>query len=225
MVVLHYGNNKEWDDKAGVEKSLNRFKTILQDAYTDTPCSIDRHCVTMKLSQFRLDVIPAFRFDAGYYKIPDTYRGQWLKTDPLAFAAEITRINKNMGGDFVPLIKMIKGWNREQTKPLRGFHLECIMVRHYQAYAQSYTYDSMVKVFFANLATYINEASYDPVTNDRVDLYMDNNSLGYNRAQSVKRAEKASELAQEAFNDGQKYPSVAIKEWKELLGEFFPAYG
>lgn len=225
MVVLHYGNNKDWDNKDGVDKALNRFRTILKDAYPETECHIDRNCVTMKLSQFRLDVVPAFRYEQGYYTIPDTYRGAWLKTDPTAFADKITRINKNMDQEFVPLIKMIKGWNREFSKPLRGFHLECIMANHYNTYTQSYTYDSMIKIFFSHLPTYLNEATYDPISGDRVDLYMDNNSLGNNREEFVNRAKKAAKLAEEASADGDKYPSVAIGEWKDLLGEFFPAYG
>lgn len=225
MVVLHYGKNKEWDNKDGVRKALDRFKAILADAYPNTSCSIDRNCVIMKLSEFRLDVVPAFRFTEGHYTIPDTYRGAWLKTDPAAFSQEVTRINKVMGGDFVPLIKMIKGWNQQFNTPLRGFHLECIMVNRYKSYTQSYTFDSMVKVFFSELSSYLRGATYDPITGDQVDLYLDNDSLGYNRQISLDRATKAAALSEEAYNDGAKYPSVAINEWKKLMGEFFPAYG
>lgn len=225
MVVLHYSDNKHWDNDEGVAKVLNRFKTILEEAYPETDCQIDRNCVTMKLSQFRLDVVPAFKFKQGYYKIPDTYRSKWLQTDPVGFAEEVTRINKSMDGDFVPLIKMIKGWNREFSKPLRSFHLECIMASHYKNYTQSYTYKSMVNVFFSKLPDYLNSAAYDPLTGDRVDLYLDNRSLNNSREDFVNRAKKAVKLAEEAYQDSEKYPSVAIDEWKRLFGEFFPAYG
>lgn len=225
MVILNYGQHKEWDNKEGATKVLERYRTILQEAYTDTPCRVDRNCVTMQLSQFRLDVVPAFHYTQGYYTIPDTYRGAWLKTDPIAYADQVTSVNKTMGGAFVPLVKMIKGWNRELPKPLRSFHLECMMLNRYRSYTQSYTYDSMVNAFFSDLPTYISKATYDPTTGDQVDLYLDNGSLGYSRADLVKRAENAAAKAQEAYDDREKYPSVAIKEWKELFGEFFPAYG
>jgi hypothetical protein len=225
MVVLHHGNNKDWDNKEGVTKALNRFKSILQDAYPRTECSIDRNCVTMKLAEFRLDVVPAFRFREGHYKIPDTYREQWLATDPVKFSEEVTRINKNMNNDFIPLIKMMKGWNRNFTKRLRGFHIECIMINHYKNYSESYTFESMVKVFFSSLPDYLNVASHDPITGDRVDLYLDNKSLDNKREDFVTRAKKAAELAEEAYNDREKYPTVSIGEWKDLFGEFFPAYG
>ncbi len=225
MVILHYGNNKEWDSKEGVANSLNRFKKILQDAYPKTACHIDRNCVTMKLTEFRLDVIPAFYYKQGYYTIPDTYRGEWLKTDPVKFAEEVTRINKNMDGDFVPLIKMIKGWNRNFTQKLRGFHIECILLNNYKNYSQTYTLDSMVNIFFSKLPTYLDSPTYDPISGDRVDLYLDNNSLGNKRELFVNRANKAASIAQEAYSVSEKDPSVAIAKWKELLGEFFPTYG
>ncbi len=225
MVVLHHGNNKDWDNNDGVKKALNKCKAILGDAYPKTECSIDRNCVTMKLSQFRLDVVPAFRYTDGYYKIPDTYRNKWIKTDPTRFSEEITRINKNMDDDFIPLIKMVKAWNRKYKKRLRGFHLECMMVSHYRNYSESYTYDSMLNIFFSKLPGYLNSAAYDPITGDRVDLYLGNEFLGNKRTDFVARAERAAVQVQEAYDGQEEYTPVAIGEWKELFGEFFPTYG
>lgn len=224
MVVLHYGNNKNWNNADGVQKVLNRFKTILNEAYPKTVCLIDRNCVTMKLSQFSLDVVPAFKFKSGFYTIPDTYRRKWLRTDPVRFASEITRINKNMNGSFIPLIKMIKGWNREFKNQLRSFHLECMLINHYKKYTKFYTYDSMLNIFFSKLPLYLDAATYDPISGDRVDFYLDNKSLGNKREVFVERAKEAASLAKEAFNDSENYPEVSITEWKELFGEFFPAY-
>lgn len=225
MIILHYKNNEDWDNNEGVSKSLNKFKSILAEAYPKTECRVDRNCVTMKLSQFRLDVVPAFRLNDGSYNIPDTYRGKWLITNPVKFADEITRINKNMDGDFIPLIKMVKAWNREFSNQLRSFHIECMMVDHYKNYMQAYTYDSMLRVFFSKLPSYLNVAAIDPISGDRVDLYLDNDSIGNSRKTFVDRAKKASSLSEKAYQDSEKYPATAIGEWKDLLGEFFPAYG
>ena len=142
MVVLHYGDNKNWDSADGTVNALRRFKAILDDAYPKTPCSVDRSCVTMKLSQFRLDSVPAFKFTDGTYRIPDTYQRRWVSTDPIKFAGAITAVNKVMDGTFVPIIKMVKGWNREVGSPIRSFHLECMLHNHYKTYTQSYTYNS-----------------------------------------------------------------------------------
>lgn len=225
MVVLHHGENKGWDSADGTVNALRRFKAILDEAYPKTPCRVDRSCVTMKLSEFRLDVVPAFKFTDGTYRIPDTYQKRWVSTDPIKFASAITAVNKNMGGSFVPLIKMVKGWNRNVGWPIRSFHLECMLYNHYWNYTQSYTYNSTLNVFFSKLPGYLRTASYDPITGERVDTYLDNDALVTDRSKAIAKAEKAAKLATEAIGDEDKYPIVAIGEWKDLFGEFFPAYG
>lgn len=172
MIVLHYGENKQWFDGEGTAKALTRFKSILDTAYPNTPCSVDRNCVTMKLSKFRLDVVPAFRWDTGDYRIPDTYSKRWVKTDPVKFAANVTAINKNMGGTFVPLIKMIKGWNRNAGWPIRSFHLECLLSGYFASLAKTYGYDVLTLIFLEALPSLLRAASYDPITGERVDGYL-----------------------------------------------------
>jgi tRNA nucleotidyltransferase (CCA-adding enzyme) len=98
MVILHYGKNKEWENAEGTIKALDRFKDILDEAYEDTPKRRDENCISMQFSEFRLDVVPAFKYEDGYYTIPDTVRKLWVKTNPFEFADKITEVNKTMGG-------------------------------------------------------------------------------------------------------------------------------
>lgn len=225
MVILHYGDNKQWDTSAGTIKALDRFRDILNDAYPNTPKRRDRNCISMRFSEFQLDVVPAFKTDTGRYKIPDSARQQWLVTDPFAFAAKITEVNKAMGGTFVPLIKMVKGWNRNVGWPIRSFHLESLMYQHYRTYTQSYTYPSTLKVFFEALPGYLTSACYEPVTGDRVDTYLDNNASKTKRQIAIEKAQAASTASRNTLAHQDQYPITAIREWKALLGEFFPAYG
>jgi hypothetical protein len=224
MVILHYGNNKQWDTPSGTLSALGRFRSILDDAYPNTAKRVDRNCVTMRFSEFRLDVVPAFKNDGGYYRIPDSVRRQWVRTDPFTFAQRITTVNTAMDEDFVPLIKMVKGWNRNVDWPIRSFHLECLMYNRYRTYDKSYNYPSMLKVFFEAVPGYLGSACYDPVQGDRVDTYLDEGGRRTRRG-AISKARAAARAAAEAFEDQDQYPALAIREWKELLGEFFPAYG
>jgi hypothetical protein len=227
MVVLHYSENKDWDNPEGTIKVLDKFKSILDDAYPKTEKRRDQNCISMTFSQFRLDIVPAFKWNDGSYRIPDSIRKKWLPTDPTQFADKITSVNKNMGGSFVPLIKMVKAWNRDQGYPLRSFHLECIMYNHYCTYNQGYTYNSMLKLFFESLQGSLSFATYEPVTGDRVDTYLDNFAAKTRRQIAIEKAQDAAAKSKEAFEDEQKYstaPIIAISEWKILMGEFFPSY-
>jgi hypothetical protein len=226
MVVLHYGNNKGWDNADGTIKALDCFKAILDDAFPNTYKRRDRNCISMQYSEFRLDIVPAFSYTGGYYQIPDSIRQRWISTDPFAFAERITQVNSNMDGSFVPLIKMVKGWNREVGEPISSFHLECMMYNRYSSYTQGYTYPSMLKFFFDDLPSYLSQPVYDPVMGDRVDTYLDNSAIKTKRQIAIEKAQSANAAATEAFEDQEKYhTSVSIGEWKALLGTFFPSYG
>jgi hypothetical protein len=229
MVILHYGNNEGWDNADGTIKALDHFKSILDAAFPNTYKRRDRNCISMQYSEFRLDMVPAFSVNVGgyvsHYKIPDSIRRQWVRTNPFTFAEKITQVNSDMGKSFVPLIKMVKGWNREVGGPISSFHLECMMYNRYSSYTQGYTYPSMLKVFFENLPGYLSQPVYDPVMGDRVDTYLDNSALKTKRQIAIEKAQSASAAATEAFEDQERYPAVAIDEWKALLGEFFPSYG
>lgn len=225
MVILNYGASKKWHSGIGTISALDEFRSVLVDAYQKTTMRRDRNCITMQFSEFRLDVVPAFKHDGGYYLIPDSIRLEWVLTDPFAFATKVTTTNKAMGGTYVPLIKMVKAWNRHVQWPIRSFHLECMMLQRYQSYTQGYTYSSMLKVFFESLPSYLAQPAYDPVMSDRVDTYLDNNATKTRRQVAIEKAQAAAAAAKEALADEEKYPSVAINEWKALLGEFFPSYG
>jgi len=225
MVVLNYGAHKDWHTADGTIKALDRFKSILDAEFPSSATRRDRNCITVQFSEFRLDVVPAFKNPGGDYQIPDSIRREWLYTDPIEFASRMTTVNKNMDEMFIPLVKMVKAWNRHQGWPIRSFHLECLMYERYRTYEKGYTYPSMLKVFFEDLSQRLARPVYEPVRGDGVDGYMEDGASPSRRDRAIAKAKKAAAAADEAYNDQEKYPSVAINEWKDFLGEFFPSYG
>ena len=231
MVVLNPGDNNQWFDlPGGAIKALDRFRSILTNAYPKTCIRRDQNCITMSFSEFRLDVVPAFKSNAGHYSIPDSVgQIEWVSTDPLKFAEKITEANNGkMNKTFVPLIKMVKAWNREVGHPIHSFHLECIMYNRYRSYTVSYTYASMLRCFFADLPGYLAAACHDPIMNVRVDTYLDNDAKVTLRETAIKKATTAAEESAIAYADQAKYsdcPEIPITKWKLLLGQFFPTYG
>jgi hypothetical protein len=82
----------------------------------------------------------------------------------------------------------------------------------------------MLKMFFEALPINLAVPCYDPVEGDRVDSYLDEGGRR-TRSGAIAKARAAARAAAEAYEDQDKYPSVAIREWKALLGYFFPDYG
>jgi Second Messenger Oligonucleotide or Dinucleotide Synthetase domain len=225
LVTLAYPANAAWNTSAGATQALDKFKAVLDAAYPSTRKRRDRHCITMHFAEFRLDLVPAFKYDDGHYTIPDSVLGRWIETDPIAFAALITNLNKVMGGTFIPLIKMVKGWNRNSGWPISSFHLECLMYAHCKDYTLAYTYPSLLKIFFEALPALLGSPSLEPTRGERVDGYMDVGSPT-RRATAILKARLAAAKAAEAYKDETVYgPSVSVNEWKAVLGDFFPSYG
>lgn len=222
MVILHYGENEGYDTSDGTVRILDKFKQILQARYPNTTIRRDINCITMALSEFRLDVVPAFKYKGDYYTIPDTSRSKWVKTDPFEFADLMTNINTNMSGCFKPLIKMVKGWNRDEGWPIKSFHLEAMMYNRYHTYTRTYTYSSMLALFFKDLPYYLSHWCYDPVMKDRLDDYL---GEGPKLQAVIRKAEQAATLSARALELEDTNPEKAIDIWRTLLGGFFPVYG
>jgi len=225
MVILNYGKHADWYNSDGTVRCLDKFKSVLSAKYPATPMQRDRNCISMQLAEFRFDVVPAFKNDGGDYQIPDSVDKKWLWTNPFTFAEKVTATNKSMGGYFVPLIKMVKGWNRGVGWPIRSFHLECMMVNRYATYAQAYSYDSMLKFWFDALPTYLQGPTYDPVRNQRVDSYLDNGAVTSKRQVAISKATAAMRAADKAYGLQAADVPASIRNWQALLGEFFPSYG
>ena len=64
------------------------------------------------------DVVPAFRRKDGAFDIPDTELKKWIATDPTVHADKATAANKAADTKWKPVIKMVKGWNRQREEDL-----------------------------------------------------------------------------------------------------------
>jgi hypothetical protein len=68
-----------------------------------------------------VDVVPAFYRQGGGYLIPNTIEKRWIPTNSKVHETFMSNANAAHGSDLVPIVKMIKGWNRESdAKVLRG---------------------------------------------------------------------------------------------------------
>ena len=71
-------------------------------------------------------MVPAFQSGADY-EIPDEDLGKWIKTNPATHNDLTTAKNKTLGGNWVPLVKMLKSWNRANGKPIEPSFLVEVM--------------------------------------------------------------------------------------------------
>ena len=95
------------------------------------------------------------------YEIPDRVLGKWIKTDPEIHAEKSTAKNKTLDGKWVPLVKMIKRWNRSADGPIKPSFLIEVMAQDLVD-APFTTYPREVQRFFAAVPAVLSGPWADP---------------------------------------------------------------
>jgi hypothetical protein len=208
---------------------LDDLESCLAKKYGRDEVERHRRCVTVYFEKrnhnqdpegkvLSLDVVPAFESGKDY-EIPDATLGSWIKTNPEVHSEKSTAKNKDLGGNWVPLVKMLKGWNRAAGKPIRpSFLVEVMALELVDGPFNNYPDEA--RRFFAAAASSIADDWPDPAgLGPPVSDEMTSN-LCATAGQQLKAAEA---LAARAFRaDQQGRQGEALDLWKEIFGTYFP---
>lgn len=215
-------------DQAGL---LDKVKRVLQRAYRETmDISRDGQAVTITFNDFKVDVVPAvqgsliarfFGFDG--FLIANSKTKEWIATNPQKHIEIWSKANKDHDGKLVPLIKMIKAWNKMNGELFSSFHLECLILKIMENVAIT-DYSSSIKYIFDKARKQALRPVADPAGyNFNVGGYLNDR----NKRDQVKshletayaRAIKAEQAATSENIQG------AFTYWRYIFGDYFPAYG
>ncbi len=218
---FHNYNNGQNGGQGGL---LDLLKKTLKKTYTSTPdISRNGHAVTIRFTDFIVDVVPAFNRQGGGYLIPDSISRKWISTDPKKHVELVTASNKTHNGDFVPLVKMIKAWNRNNNRHFGSFHLEVLALEIFNNVTIS-NYSSGVRYFFDKARTLVRQANLDPAGyGGDVGSYINTEEKIVEAVNKFQVAyEKAIRAENVAVMGGEK---EAIEIWIKVFGNYFPVYG
>lgn len=208
----------------GQANLLDRVKRVLKKEYPKTPkISRNGQAVTITFADFVVDVVPAFEWSLGGYLIPDSILGRWIGTDPKEHVTIWENANKGHNSKFVPVVKLLKAWNRKHSERLRSFHLETLALAVFSNITISDD-PSGVRFFFDRARPLIRSILSDPAGyGGDVGAYVDTSAK---QAAIVDRLDAALERALDAealASDGK--VELAYKKWQWIFGDCFPAYG
>lgn len=214
--VKHYREN-------GKQALLDAVKKSLRKTYTSTPeIRPDGSAVTITFTDFKVDVVPAFNRKGGGYLIPSIELGRWISTDPKRHVEIWTAANKAHHGALVPLMKMVKGWNKSRSL-FKSFHLETIVLTALNNVTIS-DYPSGMRFVFNKAIELVQQTLPDPAG------YSDDVGAHVSRAEKIKvlveRLAWARDRAIEAENlAAQGKVREAMERWRLILPGYFPADG
>jgi len=202
---------------------LDLVKRTLRKTYTRTPdISRNGQAVTIQFEDFVVDVVPGFHRQGGGYLIPNSITQTWLATDPKKHVDIVSAANQTHGSNFIPLVKMLKGWNKTRGGYFRSFHLEALALQ----ILSNVTITDMpsgVRYFFDKARDLVTKQNPDPAGyGDDVGKYISGDKI----QEASSRLQTAYERAIRAEDcDSRGYPRQAIEEWAKVFGDYFPAYG
>ncbi len=209
---------------------LEAFRKQLAKDFGEDCVELGRRCVTVSFEKknptvdeaskvLSIDCVPAFDHSDGY-EIPDRDKGEWIKSDPEIHKEEATAKNKQCGGAWVPLVKMLKAWNRTAGKPIKPMFLVEVMAQQLVD-PPCGSYASEVRRFFAAAAEGVlrdwpDPAGLGPHVSDQMTSDMRRTASDILRV-AEQHAAHAARLAAQGKN------GEAITIWRTLLGKYFPA--
>jgi len=203
---------------------LDKVKRSIKKTYPNTPdISRNGQAVTISFSDFTVDVVPAFNRSGGGYLIPNSISSSWIATDPKKHISIWSAANSQHSGRLVPLIKMIKAWNKENGQLLTSFHLECLVLKVLTGMTMG-TYPKTCRYVFDKLRAQIDLQNLDPAGyGGDVGAYL-NTVSKRNDVKSRLTSAYDRAVAAENFEDSGK-TSDAYGRWRLVFGNYFPAYG
>jgi hypothetical protein len=159
-----------------------------------------------------------FPWSSGGYALPNG-TGSWLTTDPDVHAEYVDRRHKELNYRLKPLVRMLKRWNNAHSGYLKSFHLEIMVC---QAFSSLGT-DSMdaCEKFFGWGQNYLSVSDPAGYSGDLSSYVSWNNRQSVLSNMESARMRAASANAAERRGDHKE----AIRLWRIIFGDEFPAYG
>lgn len=118
------------------------LRTVVKSlGYTEVEAN--RRSICVSLGSVEMDVVPVISSpwaESGWL-IADKSEEQWLATNPMGHNQWASTVNKKASGYFVPLVKLVKWWRRENLPHLKrpkGFILETLVAAHMDYKETSY---------------------------------------------------------------------------------------
>lgn len=208
----------------GYASLLDRVRSALLLTYSSTPkISRNGQAVTITFSDFVVDVVPAFNRKGGGYLIPNSVEKRWVGTNPKVHEKFISNANSVHNGELVPLMKMIKRWNRTAGSPLQSFYLELLVEKALRNVTIS-SMPSGCRYVFDKAREAVKFSIPDPagLSTEQVKGLAGSTT----KQQAVSRLETAYQRGLRAEQyEAKGNVSAAVGEWRRVFGESFPAFG
>lgn len=207
---------------------LLRLEEILKDVqgYQLAHLHHKGKAVALYLSDldWRFDLVPCFRIEEDFYLIPDG-TGNWVPTRPISGDLPILNADKIKEGRLLPLMRLLKYWNRHNEAPTIPSYVFELLVADFADSRSNLSWwtDFNVLSFFSFLSSRIWGGIKDPS-----GVWSDLNPFSDEEKRAIAQTvELARDKARKAIDweTEDKNHKLAISQWREIFGKGYPQYG
>jgi hypothetical protein len=211
---------------------LFKFRDVLADVphYEKAELHKSGEAVTLKLRSYlwNFDIVPTFGVTDGqnpcvYFLIPDG-KGNWKRTDPRRDDERVTKVNQKHDGLVLPIIRMLKYWNRRSQCPtMMSYWLETIALSVFEESEPVQLLQLGILSFFVSAMSKVQGSCPDP---KGLGPDLDKEVDAETRQKIVAALEKAaqSSLSGLKYELEEKDHKLAISEWRKVFRVAFPPY-
>lgn len=230
-VMFVLADSERWRrDKPPVE-TLEAAEHCLKRKYSEKDqVEISRRSVTVEFEKsyypdehegkvLSIDAVPSFECGRDEYDIPDKVTATWIRTNPAKHKEQATAKNEELGGHWVPLVKMAKAWNRANGLPIKPSFLIEVMAEELVESPFS-AYPNEIRNLFAAMEANIGRLWPDPAgLGPPVSDQMTPERVAEAK-KALHEAQRKAALAARAETTGRQGEMLQI--WREILGDYFP---
>jgi hypothetical protein len=175
--------------------------------------------VKRALDEYRVEVVGArgLPVEGGGFFLPSG-DGRWIQTNPEYDGSWLDERHAALGYHLKNMAKLAKAWNRVHSSWFKSFHLEVMVATAFTSLGSNYRH--ALSLWFDQ--PHISVSA--PWKGEALDSYMPFLSNRRQSAQAVLRS-SAERAAKAVAAEGAGDHAEAIRLWRVVFGDSFPAYG
>lgn len=224
-VRIHYGKHAEGQSPMSI---LRLMASAIRKRYPDkTKVNIDAPCIVIRFWDYKFEIVPAVghRDDPDLYSIPAPGSKGWMYCYPNVPYKWLSACNHANNSLFIPLIKMLKQWNRNNNVGLKSFHLELLTEKVFGAVTDIHTYPQGILDWMYCVRDWIWQNNFPFVLEPgKRDIYVD--EYLYEKLSRIRvirnKFDAGLKKAERAWNFYSKGKYAAAKRvWNRMFGRKF----
>ena len=139
-VRVHYGEHAK--DKSPRSILLLMASALKKRYPKNTKVNVDSPCIVVSFFGYKFEVAPVVCYDNNpdLYDIPAPGSRSWMQCYPHVPSRWLSSCNHKNNKMFIPLIKILKQWNRNNKVGLKSFHLELLTEKVFGSVTDIYSY-------------------------------------------------------------------------------------